>query len=105
MDEGATEGKLLLHTARQFASLARLEFFYLLIDVLHQVVIFLNGGAEDSGKELQVLFYREVLVERELARHVTDALANLLVVSQHIQPIHRGRASIRQEEGGEDAEE
>ena len=105
MYQGARESEFLLHTAGELACLALLERLYLTVDVLHEVVVLLDGGVEHGGEETQVLLDRHVLIEREAARHVADVLADLLVVLHHVEPIHYGLARVGQQQGGEDAEQ
>ena len=105
MDEGAAQGQLLLHAAGELPRQAVLERLYLPVNVRYQGVILADGGAEDGGKELQVLLHGEVLVEGELAGHVADALADGAIVPHHVPPADGSRALVRQHQGGKDAEE
>ncbi len=43
--------------------------------------------AVHAGEEIDVLFHRKVVVERELLRHVADVLADFLGLRSHVEPV------------------
>ena len=66
MNQGTAQGEFLHHTARESSCPTVTEAFYLRIDGLDRVIALFHGGIEQSGKELQVLFYRKITIEGEL---------------------------------------
>ena len=104
MDQRTRERQLLLHAAREGTCLAVAEALYLRIDGLDAVVALVDGGAEEGGKELQVLLDGQVLIERELARHVAHPAPNVLHLAQRVVAIDRGRSLVGQQQGAENAE-
>ena len=75
------------------------------VDGLDAVITLLDGGAEERGKEAQILLDREVLIERELAWHVSYALPHLSHLFHHIKSIYLDHAAIGQQQRAKDAVE
>src|SRR5438874_296668 len=63
--ERAAKRELLLHPAGERASPAVLERSELLINRRDEIVMLLDGRAEDGGEESQILLHRKVRVEGE----------------------------------------
>ncbi len=61
--------------------------------------------AVDVGEEVEVLEHREVLVERELLRHVADAAADLLAVAGDVEPVDRRLPLGGRQQAAEDADQ
>ena len=61
MNKRTRECQLLLHTSRQFACLAVLEWFYLPIDVFHEVIVFLDRCPEYGGEKVGENCYQTTL--------------------------------------------
>ena len=101
VDEGAAQGQLLLHAAREGTGTACAERFYLAVDVAHQVVVLADGGAEDSGEELEIFLHRQILVEREASGHIAHTATYLLVLPLHVETGHHGPSAVRPEQGGQ----
>ena len=76
--KGATQSQLLLHTTGQLPRPPMLERLYLTIDIPYQIVVLLDRRIEDRSEEVQVLLYRQVLVEREAAGHISYPPTDLL---------------------------
>ena len=104
MDKRTTQRQFLLHTSGQSSGTAFAERLYLLVDILHQFIILLNGGMENSSKEVQVFFYRQVLIEGEASRHIAYATTNFFIILRYIQTAHRSISTIGKQQGGEDTE-
>lgn len=105
MYQGARQGQFLLHAARELACPSGLERLNLAVDVGHEVVVLFDGGVEDCGEKPQVLLDREVLVEREAARHIAYEAAYLLVIAHNIEAIDSGFSAVGSQQGGQYAEE
>lgn len=58
-----------------------------------------------GGKETQVFFYREVLIQREALRHVPYALPYRTEVGPYIRIQYPGTSLVWQQQGGQDAEQ
>ena len=105
VDEGAAEGELLLHAAREFAGRPVSEGCQLVVDVADEGIIFRYAHPKEVGKEVEIFGHGEVAIEGERARHVADGAAQAAIGAHHVLPVHDRRAAGGQEEGGEDAEE
>ena len=103
--QGARKSEFLFHAARQFAGLAFLERFNLTVYIFYQMVVFFYGGVEYSGKERQVFLYRQILIQREASRHISDVLPYLLVILHHIKTIDHGSTGVCKEQGRENSEQ
>ena len=104
MDKRTTQRQFLLHASGQSSGTAFAERLYLLVDILHQFIILLNGGMENSSKEVQVFFYRQVLIEGEASRHIAYATTDFFIILRYIQIAHRSISTIGKQQGGEDTE-
>ena len=104
MNKRTTQRQFLLHTSGQSSGTAFAERLYLLVDILHQFIILLNGGMENSSEEVQVLFYRQVLIEGEASRHIAYATTDFFIIFRYIQTTHRSISTIGKQQGGEDTE-
>ena len=105
MDKRATKSKFLLHTTGQSPRTTIAKRFYLPVDVAYQIIIFLNGGMENRSKEIQVFFYRQILIEREPSGHISYPLANSFIVLRRIQSANRSCAFIGKQQSGENTEQ
>ena len=104
MYQRAAQRQLLLHPARQFARLPVLERLNLFVNVRDQVVIFLDSGIEHRGEEPQILLHRQILIERELSRHISNDIAYLPVVLHHVVSHHSRVSLVGEHQGGENTE-
>ena len=104
MNQGAAEGKLLLHTSRQRSCFTFTERFDLLVYGFDIVVFCFYGGGEECGKEFQILFHRKVLIERKASGHISHAFPYIFHAGNHIIAIHRHSSCLRQQQRGKDAE-
>ncbi len=94
MDEGAAEGELLLHAARQSA---RQPVFELpkpgkLVQPLEALGPFRGLHPEQVGVERQVLRDREVLVQPEALGHVRQNVLGGFGLVGHAEPTYHGVA-------------
>ena len=105
MDKRATKSKFLLHTTGQSPRTTIAKRFYLPVDVAYQIIIFLNGGMENRSKEIQVFFYRQILIEREPSGHISYPLTNSFIVLRRIQSANRSCAFIGKQQSGENTEQ
>ncbi len=62
------------------------------------------GDTVDAAEEVDVLFHREVVVERELLRHVTDVLFDGFRLRHHIQAAHGCAAGSGQQQPAQHAD-
>ena len=95
MDQCTGEGQLLLHPSRELSRKPILEWFYLNVNVLDQMVIFLDGSSKNRGKKLQVLLNGEVLVQRKPSWHIANHGTDLAKIGNNIQSIEGGKTVIR----------
>ena len=93
MDEGAAEGELLLHAAREFAGRPVSEGRQLVVDVADEGIVFRYAHPEEVGKEVEIFGHGEVAIEGERARHVADGAAQAAVGAHHVLPVHDRRAA------------
>ena len=56
----------------------------------------LHGRAKQRGEELQILLDSQILIERELARHVAYTAAHLAHLAEDIEAVYRCRARLWQ---------
>ena len=105
MDKRTAQGKLLLHAAGQCSGTTLAERLYLLVDVTHQIIILFDGSMKNRSEETQVLFYRQVLIEREASGHIPYPLADSLIILHRIQPAYRSLAFIGKQQGGKNTEQ
>ena len=98
MHQRTRERQFLLHTPRESPSTAILKPLYLRIDGLDAIVAFLDGGTEERGKEFQVFLDGQILIERELARHIAYTAANLAHLLHHVIAVYRCRTSCGQQQ-------
>ena len=98
MHQRTRERQFLLHTPRESPCTTVLKALYLRIDGLDTIVAFLDGGAEERGKELQVFLDGQILIERELARHIAYTAADLAHLLHHVIAVYRCRTSCRQQQ-------
>ena len=64
----------------------------------------LYRGIENRGKEIQVFFYCQVLIEREFSGHITNAPSDLFIARDNIIAIHSSLSFIRNQQGRENTE-
>src|ERR1700674_43522 len=106
VDERAGEAQALLQAARQ--SVDELASPVRQADELEQLAYdfgaALLGLAVARGIEVQVLRHRELVVNAEEVRHVTDSRVNPRRVLRHVGAVDRRVAARRLEECGEDAQ-
>src|SRR5580704_8182501 len=57
----------------------------------------------DAAEEINVLADRQVVIQRELLRHIADVALDVLALGANIEAGHRGLAFRRIEESAEDA--
>ena len=98
MHQRTRERQFLLHTPRESPCTTVLKALYLRIDGLDAIVAFLDGGAEKRGKELQVFLDGQILIERELARHIAYTAADLAHLLHHVIAVYCHRACIGQQQ-------
>ena len=90
--QSARECQLLLHATRERTSPSVLETLNLAVNRLDAVITFLDRRAEQGGKELQVLLDCQILVKRELARHITHPAADVSHLAHRIKTVDCHRA-------------
>ena len=95
MNQCTTQSQLLLHSSRQCTCPTLLEGGNLFINGAYPLVVFFNGRMKYGGKETQVFFYREVLIQREAPRHVTYALPYRTEVDPYIRIQYPGTSLVR----------
>lgn len=105
VDECAAQSELLLHASGKFPRLALLEWLYLSVDILHKVVVLVYGGVEYGGEEGEIFLYGEVLIKGETARHISDILADFLVITHYIEAVDHCGARFGKQQRCQDAEE
>src|SRR6187402_3570478 len=105
MDERATQGEFLLHTTGKFSGFPIFEWFDLGIDILDQVVVFVNCGLEDGCEKIKVFLDTQILVERKTSRHISNRVPDFLVVFHNVKAIDTCAALIRKNQGGQHSEE
>ena len=98
MHQRTRERQLLLHTSRQRPSLTVLKTFYLRIDSLNGVITLIHRRSKECGKKLQILLYRQILIQRESSRHISYALTDVCHLLHHIETVHRCRTFISQQQ-------
>ena len=103
MHQGTRERQFLLHATRQGARLAVLEALDLAIDGADAVIALLDRRAKQGGKEPQVLLHGQVLIKRELARHIPHPAAYLAHLGHDIIAIDRRCPRLGQQQGAQDA--
>ena len=89
MNQGTTKRQFLFHPTGKFTCPAVFKWFNLRIDIFDQVVILFNGGIKNGGKKVEVLFYRQILVQRKTPGHIPHPFTDLLIIFHHIKAIHR----------------
>ena len=104
MYQGATEGKFLLHTARQFASETLLERLNLRPDGGDKGHVLLDGALVHGGEKHEVFLHGEVGIEREGAGQIADMLTDFEVACAHVETQHGSIARVGQQQRGEDVE-
>src|SRR5262249_47659893 len=67
---------------------------------------YLNGPLEvrrsiNAGEELEVFTDRQILVHRELLRHIADTLFDLAPLAEHVESGHTAGAARRRENAGQ----
>src|SRR5665811_1570079 len=65
---------------------------------------FLARHAVDPCEKIDVLLHREIVVERELLRHVPDGAADLFRLPRHVEPVHRGAPRGRRKQPAQHAD-
>ena len=93
MDQGAAECEFLLHASRKFSGSARTERFDLTVYGRNQVVIVRNFHSEQRCEKGEVLFDRQIGIERKPARHISCDSANLPVLPSGVVSVY-GRLSF-----------
>ena len=63
------------------------------------------GDAVNPAEEIDVLFHGEIVVERELLRHVADVLADLFRILGHVEARHGAPAGSRCQQPAEHADD
>ena len=69
---------------------------------------FLKLGARhavNAAEELQVFLHREITVEREFLRHVSDVLADALGIARDVDPGDDGAAAARSKQAAQGADD
>ena len=98
MHQRTTQCQFLFHTARKSPCATIFEAFNLLINGLDGIVALVDGRAEKCGEKLQVFLDRQILIEREFSRHIAHSTTHVAHLSDHVEPIDRGRACVGQEQ-------
>ena len=62
------------------------------------VVTLFHRCAKERGEERQVFLHRQVLIQRELTRHIAHALPHLPHLLHHIESVHCRRPRFRQQQ-------
>jgi hypothetical protein len=107
MHDGAAQGQALFQAAGQQpcdggapvdeTRHAQHVFFALRTQMLGNVV--------NPAEEIDVLFHGEVVIERELLRHVADIPADLFRILGHVEARHRAPAGSGRQEAAEHADD
>ena len=104
MHKGAAKGEFLFHTTGQCARLSVVEGFELAVYILDIVVVRLHIRPEDSRIELKVFFNAQVLVEGEMARHITDFRTDFPIVLHDVEAADTCGSTVCKGKSREDAE-
>ena len=81
----------------KFAGTSSFKWFNLLINILDQVVIFLDGCIKNSGKKIEVFFNSKILVQRKPARHISNNIADFFIVFYYIKSYNCCRTAVWQQ--------
>ena len=94
MYQSTTQRQFLFHTTGQFASPPFTKWLDLPVNRRYEIVIILDRNSKQSCKKCQILFNRQIGIQRKTSGHIADSPTNLLVIGHNIQPINRSLSTI-----------
>src|SRR5690606_28015806 len=104
VNQCATKSQFLLHSARKLVGFPVFERFNLYVNVLDQIVVFLNSGIENTRKKLQIFFYSKVWIQRKFPGHISQYFSNFLKVFPHIPTFDDSRTAVWKDYSGQHSE-
>ena len=105
MNQGTTQSQFLLHASGKGSGLSGFKRLNLLVDILNEMIVFLNGCLKNRCKKGKVFLDRQILIQRKLAGHIPYPLTNLLEIFDRIESVDLRRAASGQKQGSQYAKQ
>ncbi len=68
------------------------------------MIVFIDCCIENTGKEIQVFFDRQILIQREFSGHITQNPAYFFILLHHVESFNCSGAGIGQQNSGQHSE-
>ena len=104
MNKRTAEGQFLFHSTGQSAGFPVFKRFNLDINIFDEMIVFIDCCIENTGKEIQVFFHRQILIQREFSGHITQNPAYFFIILHHVESFNCSGAGIGQQNSRQHSE-